>query len=180
MFLTLCRHFTNWANDQWSWRSHGTLFVSLYTEVDLICPLNLTVSTDPGSSTAKVNWQEPDLTGWDETNFTSTAFSGEAFPIGSQRVTYQQWFGINNLVLTCSFEVDVVGKLAPLFCIKCTSWSQSATTCHKTRCNLLFYVTSRYRNWILTVLVLSKFLLSQSGPSFIALLNTISKDYALA
>ena len=67
--------------------------------------------TDPDSSTAIVNWQEPNLTGWDETNFTSTAVSGEAFPIGSQSVTYQQWFGINNLVLTCSFEVDVVGKI---------------------------------------------------------------------
>ncbi|XP_071797059.1 uncharacterized protein [Asterias amurensis] len=83
------------------------------TEVDLVCPLNVTISTDPGSSTARVNWQEPDLTGWDETNFTSTAISGEAFPIGSQRVTYHQWFGINNLVLTCSFEVDVVDDEPP-------------------------------------------------------------------
>ncbi|XP_071797063.1 uncharacterized protein [Asterias amurensis] len=88
-------------------------FTVTVTEVDLVCPLNVTISTDPGSSTARVNWQEPDLTGWDETSFTSTAISGEAFPIGSQRVTYQQWFGINNLVLTCSFEVDVVDDEPP-------------------------------------------------------------------
>ncbi|XP_033630594.1 uncharacterized protein LOC117292594 [Asterias rubens] len=88
-------------------------FTVTVREVDLVCPLDVTVLTDPDSSTAIVNWQEPNLTGWDETNFTSTAVSGEAFPIGSQSVTYQQWFGINNLVLTCSFEVDVVDNEPP-------------------------------------------------------------------
>ncbi|XP_071788134.1 uncharacterized protein [Asterias amurensis] len=88
-------------------------FTVTVREVDLVCPLDVTVSTDPGLSTARVNWQEPDLTGWNETNFTSAAVSGDFFPIGSQRVTYQQWFGITNLVLTCSFEVDVVDNELP-------------------------------------------------------------------
>ncbi|XP_071797056.1 uncharacterized protein [Asterias amurensis] len=96
-----------------AWNQNFCNFTVATKEVDLICPLNVTIPTDPGSSTAIVYWQEPDLTGWNETNFTSTAVSGDFFPIGSQRVTYQQWFGINNLVLTCSFEVDVVDNEPP-------------------------------------------------------------------
>ena len=81
----------------------------LLTEVNLVCPLNVTLPTEPGSDTTRVNWTEPVLTGWDETNFTSTAQSGDVFRIGSQRVTYHQRFA-SSLILTCSFEIDVVGE----------------------------------------------------------------------
>lgn len=79
--------------------------------VDFVCPENITVKAAPGFTATRVNWQEPDLTGWEETNFTSTAFSDDAFTVGSQRVAYQQWFGINNLVLHCVFDILVVGKV---------------------------------------------------------------------
>lgn len=88
-------------------RNHHPLYFP--TVVDLVCPLNVTVSTDPGSNTNRVNWQEPDLTGWNKTNFTSTAVSGNIFPIGSKEVTYHQWFG-TRLSLTCSFYITVAGE----------------------------------------------------------------------
>ena len=85
------------------------IVVHLLTEVNLVCPLNVTLPTEAGSDTTRVNWTEPVLTGWDETNFTSSAQSGDVFPIGSQRVTYHQRFA-SSLILTCSFEIVIVGE----------------------------------------------------------------------
>ncbi len=80
--------------------------------VDLVCPSDVTVQTDPGLNTTTVKWKQPNLTGWNETNITSTAESGDEFLIGSQRVTYFQWFA-SSLKLTCSFEVVVTDTEPP-------------------------------------------------------------------
>ncbi|XP_071797060.1 uncharacterized protein [Asterias amurensis] len=87
-------------------------FTITVKEVNLVCPLHVTLPTEAGSDTTRVNWTEPVLTGWDETNFTSTAQSGDVFRIGSQRVTYHQRFA-SSLILTCSFEIDVVDVEPP-------------------------------------------------------------------
>ncbi|XP_033630633.1 adhesion G-protein coupled receptor G4-like isoform X2 [Asterias rubens] len=88
-------------------------FTVTITVVDLVCPTTFSVVADPGLTLTRVNWLEPDLTGWDETNLTSTAVSGGEFSIGKQRVTYHQWFGMYNLVLQCSLEFLVIGQCAP-------------------------------------------------------------------
>ncbi|XP_071797065.1 adhesion G-protein coupled receptor G7-like isoform X2 [Asterias amurensis] len=88
-------------------------FTVTVTVVDLVCPTTFSVVADPGLTSTRVNWQEPDLTGWDETNFTSTADSGDGFLIGEHEVTFHQWFGFNNLVLQCSFVFQVIGQCAP-------------------------------------------------------------------
>ncbi len=82
--------------------------------VTLVCPKSQTILTPAENKTAKVNWQKPELTGWGETNFTSSSVSGDTFPVGSHSVTYEQWFEINNLALTCSF--DVVVRVVDLIC----------------------------------------------------------------
>ncbi|XP_033630027.1 adhesion G-protein coupled receptor G4-like isoform X2 [Asterias rubens] len=87
-------------------------FTITVKEVNLVCPLNITLPTEAGSNTTRVNWTEPVLTGWDETNFTSSAQSGDVFPIGSQRVTYHQRFA-SSLILTCSFEIVIVDVEPP-------------------------------------------------------------------
>ncbi len=82
--------------------------ILLCVAVNLVCPKGQTILTPPGNT--KVNWQEPKLTGWDNTNFTSSSVSGDTFAVGSHSVTYEQWFDINNLLLTCSFDVVIKGK----------------------------------------------------------------------
>ncbi len=84
--------------------------ISSFLAVSLVCPQDETIPTPTGNKTAQVNWKEPELTGWDETNFTSSSVPGDTFSIGSHNVTYKQWFGINNLVLACSFGVVVIGE----------------------------------------------------------------------
>ncbi len=81
-----------------------------FVAVTLVCPPNETIPTPAGNKAAQVTWKEPELTGWDKTNFTSSSVPGDTFSIGSHNVTYKQWFGINNLVLTCSFGVVVIGE----------------------------------------------------------------------
>ena len=81
------------------------------TVVDLVCPETFSVVANPIDSLTIVDWEEPHLTGWNGTNFTSTAVSGGGFMIGEHEVTYHQWFGFNNLVLQCSFVFRVIGKL---------------------------------------------------------------------
>ena len=94
----------------WGFKCKFLIGSSLQTVVDLVCPTTFSVVADPGLTLTRVDWLEPDLTGWDETNLTSTAVSGGEFSIGKQRVTYHQWFGMYNLVLQCSLEFLVVGK----------------------------------------------------------------------
>ena len=83
---------------------------SFHIEVGLTCPVLEVVPASPGENSSSVFWNDPDVTGWDGSNLTSTAKSGDVFEIGTYNVTYDQWFGVNNLQLTCSFNVSVVGK----------------------------------------------------------------------
>ncbi|XP_071793327.1 adhesion G-protein coupled receptor G7-like [Asterias amurensis] len=85
-------------------------FTVTVTEVSLTCPVLEVVPASPGENSSSVFWNDPDVTGWDGSNFTSTAKSGDLFVIGTRNVTYNQWFGVNNLQLTCSFNVSVVGQ----------------------------------------------------------------------
>ncbi|XP_071797061.1 uncharacterized protein [Asterias amurensis] len=85
-------------------------FTVTVTEVSLTCPVLEVVPASPGENSSSVFWNDPDVTGWDGSNFTSTAKSGDLFVIGTRNVTYDQWFGVNNLQLTCSFNVSVVGQ----------------------------------------------------------------------
>ena len=80
--------------------------------VELVCPANVTALANPGSTQARVNWMEPDLTEWDgPTNLTSSSNPGAEFVIGTHHmVSYRQFFAEFNLVLDCSFAVAVVGK----------------------------------------------------------------------
>ncbi len=88
------------------------LFILSFLAVSFVCPQNKTIPTPAGNKTAQVTWKEPELTGWDETNFTSSFVSGDTFSVSSRSVTYEQWFNINNLSLTCSFDVVVQGQCA--------------------------------------------------------------------
>ncbi|XP_022088889.1 uncharacterized protein LOC110978300 isoform X3 [Acanthaster planci] len=81
------------------------------TEVNLVCPANITAFASPGSTTTSISWSEPVVSGWKgETNFTSNYSPGMTLPIGTYRVSYQQWFAAYDLLLECSFFVGVEGQ----------------------------------------------------------------------
>ncbi|XP_038051797.1 adhesion G-protein coupled receptor G6-like [Patiria miniata] len=90
--------------------NHATcLFKVTVIVVDLVCPANFTVDTEPGFTNTSVNWMEPVVTGWDgPTNFTSSFSPGDELEIGSNDVNYQQRFEYG-LSLNCSFSVQVIG-----------------------------------------------------------------------
>ena len=80
--------------------------------VAIVCPTSVSVAASPGATGARVNWQEPDLTGWNgPTNFTASADPGDVFPIGTHEVNYRQRFETYDLVLQCTFNVTIIGKL---------------------------------------------------------------------
>ena len=79
--------------------------------MELICPANVTASSNPGSATTRVSWIEPDLTGWDgPTNLTSSFNPGAVFVIGTHKISYQQGFAEFDLNLDCYFFITVAGK----------------------------------------------------------------------
>ncbi|XP_022088749.1 uncharacterized protein LOC110978239 [Acanthaster planci] len=86
-------------------------FTVTVTVVNIVCPANITAFASAGSTTTSVSWSEPVVTGWKgETNFTSNYSPGMTLPIGTYRVSYQQWFAEDDLPLECFFFVVVEGQ----------------------------------------------------------------------
>ncbi|WP_333821411.1 HYR domain-containing protein [Ohtaekwangia sp.] len=76
------------------------------------CPSDIIVPAT-ASCSAIVTWKEPQATDCNLKNVTSTKSPGEAFPIGTTRVTYTATDDANN-VTTCSFRVTVQDKADPV------------------------------------------------------------------
>ncbi len=76
------------------------------------CPVNHTNNTDPGQSTALVEWQHPLATdnSGDTTNVVCEPPSGSNFTIGTTRVNCTAVDGYGNED-RCSFDVSITGKL---------------------------------------------------------------------
>ena len=82
----------------------------LFPVVTILCPPDVSVLADPGSTEAAMSWFPPELQGWDgPSNFTSNSNPGDNLLVGTHRVDYVQWFAEQDLVLRCSFDVAVTG-----------------------------------------------------------------------
>ena len=85
--------------------------IPLSLVVTILCPANIEVLADPGSTEASVSWSQPQLPGWDgPSNFTSSSNPPARFLIGTHPIHYVQWFLEQNLVFRCSFNLTVTGE----------------------------------------------------------------------
>ncbi|WP_373493499.1 HYR domain-containing protein, partial [Aquiflexum sp.] len=78
------------------------------------CPSNITVSNDPDSCDAVVNWTEPTATDNSGTvTLTSNFEPGSVFPVGTTEVKYTATDGAGNQS-TCTFNVTVTDEELPV------------------------------------------------------------------
>ena len=85
------------------------------------CPVNVTVSNDPGVCGAAVTWTPPTATdNCGAVTVTSTHTPGFVFPIGTTTVTYTAT-DAGGLTATCSFNVTVNDTEAPVIVGGCPS-----------------------------------------------------------
>ncbi|XP_022088885.1 adhesion G-protein coupled receptor G6-like [Acanthaster planci] len=88
-------------------------FTGTNCELDLVCPASFQVLAQPGFTETHVSWKEPVLTGYDgPSNVTSNATPGAVFDIGLHEIVYRQRFESYQILLQCSFTVEVVGRCA--------------------------------------------------------------------
>ncbi|MBP6731247.1 MAG: HYR domain-containing protein, partial [Chitinophagales bacterium] len=89
---------------------------------NLVCPNNISVTNDPGSCSATVNYTVPPAYDNDLSLYTpSMVFgvaSGGQFPIGTTNVLYRVADAQNNRAY-CSFDVTVTDNIAPVFTSLC-------------------------------------------------------------
>ena len=98
---------------------NGTTCVFNVTVLDeelpiLNCPADITVSTDPGSCEAVVNWTIP--TPFDNCGASITSSShqpGDVFPLGTTTVTYTAEDFAGEQEVSCSFDINVVDTEPP-------------------------------------------------------------------
>jgi|GEM_PF-5922930 len=80
------------------------------------CPTNITISNDPGSCGAIVNWIAPDLTdNCSAPTISASHFPGDFFPVGTTTVSYTGIDEAANQATDCTFNVTVDDSEAPLF-----------------------------------------------------------------
>jgi len=80
----------------------------------LICPVNITVGTDPTVCEAAVNWMPPvPIDNCPDVELTSTHNPGDIFPKGTTTVTYTVT-DCGGSVVTCSFDVTVEDTELPV------------------------------------------------------------------
>ncbi|XP_022097501.1 uncharacterized protein LOC110982977 isoform X2 [Acanthaster planci] len=83
------------------------------TVAAVVCPPNITVLANPGSTSANINWLEPVLIGWvGPVNIMSNVSSGALFPIGTTAVNYKLSSTRFSLALECEFIVTVEAQCA--------------------------------------------------------------------
>ena len=93
----------------------------------IACPPSVTVNTNPGVCEAVVNWAEPIISdNCSGATTTSTASSGNTFPLGTTTVTYTVTDAAGN-VSTCSFDVTVEDNEDPT--ITCPADITASTDC---------------------------------------------------
>ncbi len=96
----------------------------------ITCPPDVIVSTDPGVCEAVATWAAPIVVdNCPGTTATSTASSGDTFPLGTTTVTYTVTDAAGNTA-TCSFDVTVVDDEAPT--ITCPADITASTDCDET------------------------------------------------
>ncbi|XP_022106237.1 hyalin-like isoform X2 [Acanthaster planci] len=82
-------------------------FTVIVKVANFVCPPNVTVTLNPGSSRTSASWPQPVLAGWDgPTNVTSNFKPGDMFTIGTEKVDYRSSFELYNF--QCSFFVHVL------------------------------------------------------------------------
>ncbi|WP_333819487.1 HYR domain-containing protein, partial [Ohtaekwangia sp.] len=97
------------------------------------CPANISVTTNPATCNAVVNWTAPTVTDNCDASptVTSTASPGATFGLGTTTVTYEATDAAGNKE-TCSFTVTVTDGVKPVFnnCPTNISVTTNPTTCN--------------------------------------------------
>jgi len=99
----------------------------------ILCPPNVTVSTDAGACEAIVSWAAPTTSdNCPGETATGTASSGDAFPLGTTTVTYTVTDAAGNTA-TCNFDVTVEDNETPI--ITCPTDITVNTDCNEATVN---------------------------------------------
>ena len=79
------------------------------------CPTNITISNDPGSCGAIVNWIAPDLTdNCSAPTISASHFPGDFFPVGTTTVSYTGIDEAANQATDCTFSITVDDSEVPI------------------------------------------------------------------
>jgi len=106
----------SYSIDDYSGNTASCSFVVTVTDVDdptITCPADITQSNDAGMCAAVVTWDPPTVSdNCGSPTLTSSANSGDSFPLGTTSVSYTATDGDANSV-GCSFNVTVTDDESP-------------------------------------------------------------------
>ena len=94
---------------------NGSVTVGGVNPMFVNCPMDMTISNDPGVCQAMASWTAPTVTDCDNNDNppTSSANPGDAFPVGTTTVTYNVSDTDGNMA-SCSFDITVEDNEAPV------------------------------------------------------------------